>query len=428
MKIPVMRCCCVALVVVASAWLPLNAADVAGQGLPYLVRANERFGRVLLERVHQRDPEHNVVVSPISLTIILAAIQNSSEDRQLCKEIGDAFGWGGYFDLGIPLRMLLAAFEEPERLRPAPPGTGQMPNGMPKGVARKHIEFWEESWITNAVLFRSRDPGSDRDLKPFAQEFVDHASKYFGMKFVDTGAANPTANDLRGARQSVGPLPQVSSKNDMWISSAAHLGTTWEGNTFSMSKPFTGEFRMEGGGKRQVEMITSELERYFHAATDSFEAVVLPCNRAYMVAVLPAPGKDIHELERDLANSPETLDAALKRQTGIVTMPTFHIVSEGDLRPPLEEMGIRQVFRDLGPLATIPGSHLTEVAQKIDVQVDKEGIRASAETVAGGVAGGIMEGTGFKMKIDRPFLFLIRDKNTNALLFLGAVMDPTQNH
>jgi len=32
------------------------------------------------------------------------------------------------------------------------------------------------------------------------------------------------------------------------------------------------------------------------------------------------------------------------------------------------------------------------------------------------------------MKIDRPFLFLIRDKNTNALLFLGAVMDPTQGH
>ncbi len=75
----------------------------------------------------------------------------------------------------------------------------------------------------------------------------------------------------------------------------------------------------------------------------------------------------------------------------------------------------------------IPGSFLTEVAQEIDLQVDKEGIRASAETVAGAFYGGIMSGTPFKMQIDRPFLFLVRDNNTNALLFMGAVMDPTQN-
>jgi serine protease inhibitor len=382
---------------------------------------------MLLAKVHRRDPEHNVVVSPISLTIVLAAIQNSSRDQQLCKEIGDAFGWGRHPGLGIPARMLLAAFEEPKRLGPAPPRTGPVPIGMPERIYREYSKFAEESWITNTFLFRGRDPVSDRNLEPFAQAFVDDASKYFGMKFVDTGAAKPTANDLRGARASVGPLPRVSSKNDAWISSGAHLRTAWEGNTFSMSKPFTGEFRTAGGDKRPVEMITSELSQYPHVVTDSFEAVVLPCNSAYMVAVLPAPGKDLHELERDLADSPETLDTVLKKQTGIVTMPTFHIVSEGDLKPLLQDMGIRQVFQDLGPLVTIPRSHLTEVVQKIDLQVDKEGIRASAETVAGAVYGGIMMGTPFRMRIDRPFLFLVRDNNTNALLFMGVVMDPTQN-
>ena len=67
-----------------------------------------------------------------------------------------------------------------------------------------------------------------------------------------------------------------------------------------MSKPFTAEFQTAGGYKRQVEMITSELSEYPHAMTDLFEAVVLPCKSAYMVAVVPAHGKDIHELERDL--------------------------------------------------------------------------------------------------------------------------------
>ncbi len=324
-----------ALVVVASAVLPLHAGDVIGQGLPNLVRGNERFGRTLLEKVHRGDPERNVVVSPVSLAIILAAIQNTSEnsaDGQLCKEIGDAFGWGDAPRLGIPVRMLLAAFEEPGPLRSAPQRTGPPPIGMPKEVFQRSFESPEESWITNTFLFRSRDPDSGRDLRPLAQKFVADASKYFGVKFVNTGSANPTANDLRRARKSVGVLPRVPRWNDVWISSGAHLRTAWKGNTFSMSKPFTAEFRTAGGDKRQVEMITSEVSEYPHAMTDSFEAMVLPCNSAYMVAVLPAHGKDIHELERDLVDSPETLDAALKKETGVVTMPTSRF-SERDRTP-----------------------------------------------------------------------------------------------
>jgi len=62
---------------------------------------------------------------------------------------------------------------------------------MPERIFPERQESHEEeSWITNTLLFHSRDPGSDRDLKPFAQNFVDDASKNFGMKFVDTGAAN----------------------------------------------------------------------------------------------------------------------------------------------------------------------------------------------------------------------------------------------
>jgi serine protease inhibitor len=417
------------LVVAAFVGLPLSAGDVAGQGLPNLVRGNEHFGRLLLENVHRGDPQRNVVISPISLAIILAALQSNSEDADLPKEIANVFGWGIAPPLQISARMLLAAFEEPTRKPPAP--KGPMPPGMPREFVQQIRESLrkrrEESWITNTILFRGTNERPGRETEPLAQDFVANASKYFGMKFVNTGSSNPTANDLRGARKSVGVLPHVSSHNEMWISSGAHLRTAWKGNTFSTSEPFTAEFRTAGGDKRQVEMITSELSGYPHAVTDSFEAVVLPCNSAYMVAVLPARRKDIQELERDLVDSPDTLDAPLKEELGVVTMPTFHISSERDLRSRLEEMGIRQVFKDLGQIVRIRHSRLTEVEQKIDFQIDKQGIRASAETIFGSVYGGIMgDSPSFKMQIDRPFLFLIRDYNTNALLFIGAVMDPTQ--
>ena len=84
------------------------------------------------------------------------------------------------------------------------------------------------------------------------------------------------------------------------------------------------------------------------------------------------------------------------------------------------------MFDDLGNVITIPGSSLTQVKQRIDIQVDDSGIRADAETVVGGIYGGLIAGEPFRMKLDRPFLFLVRDLNSNALLFLGAVMDPAQ--
>jgi serine protease inhibitor len=410
--------------------LPLNADVAGGEGLPNLVRGNERFGRRLLETIHRHDPEHNVVVSPVSLALILGAIQNGSWDQQLCKEIGDAFGWGGHPSLGIPARMLLAAFEEPKRGRSAPARTTQSPTRplVVKVLPNQSFESPEQSWITNTFLFRSKDPRSGGDIKPISPDFVAEASKYFGVTFVNTGAANPTANDVRRARRSAVGLPPVLSTNDVWISSGAHLRTAWEGNTFSLSKPFTSDFWTAGGSKIQVQMIASELSQYPHAVTDSFEAVVLPGNSAYMVVVLPAPGKDIHELERNFADSPEILDTVLKKQNGVITMPTFHFDSSRNLEPHLKEMGIEQVFHDLGPIIRIPKSHLTEVSQRIDIQVDEVGIRASAETVVGAVYGGITGGvTPFQMRIDRPFLFLIRDNNTNTLLFMGAIMDPTQN-
>jgi serine protease inhibitor len=381
-----------------------------GQALPNLLHGNETFGRKLLQQVHSEARERNVVVSPISLTLVFAALQSSDLPVAARKEIGKAFGWGEYANLEIPSHMLLAAFEEP-----TPP---PKPRSRPEKKFRTFAH--EGAWITNTVLYRSENT--------LQEPFVSQSEKYFGMKFKSTGINRPTSADLANARKSLGPLPSVSTKNDVWISSATHFHSTWTGNTFSMSEPFQGEFRTASGEQKRTEMLTSELSGYPYAKTDTFEAVALPCGRGYMLAVLPALGKHMQELERELAENPETLDAALMRQVGRVTIPTFRIRFETDYRKQLQDMGIEQVFKDLGLIVRVPKSHLTQVAQKTDFQVDREGIHADAETIVGAVYGGIRIGKDpFHVELNRPFLFFVRDHATNTLLFLGALMDPTQN-
>ena len=89
-------------------------------------------------------------------------------------------------------------------------------------------------------------------------------------------------------------------------------------------------------------------------------------------------------------------------------------------------MGVRKVFEDLGRLFTIPLSYVSEVKQTVDIQVDQSGIRADAGTVVGAVYGGVMSGpVPFSMELDRPFIYLIRERFTDALLFAGVVVDPS---
>ena len=72
------------------------------------------------------------------------------------------------------------------------------------------------------------------------------------------------------------------------------------------------------------------------------------------------------------------------------------------------------------------GGELSGVVQKTEITVDENGIRADAGTIVHGVYGGVMGvQSPFHMTLDRPFLFIIRDNVTRALLFAGVVTNPT---
>jgi Serpin (serine protease inhibitor) len=91
-----------------------------------------------------------------------------------------------------------------------------------------------------------------------------------------------------------------------------------------MSQPRESGFTTASGTLRQVKMLDSEMAGYLYAKTEAFEAVALPCNNAYMLAILPAQAKSVRDLETLLSESPDSVDAVLKKQPGVVTMPIFH--------------------------------------------------------------------------------------------------------
>jgi serpin B len=211
----------------------------------------------------------------------------------------------------------------------------------------------------------------------------------------------------------------------------------WERLFMEMKEPREGTFQLTSGETVRTKFLDSGLEKYLHAKTEEFEAVVLPCDRVEMILILPRSGLSVAELERSLAAGPSVLDQGFKSELGSVSLPVFEIRSKFDLVAALKDMGVREVFSRLDGIFreewngtgkdTRPRAHVTEIRQDIDFAADKHGIRADAETIVGAIpAGIIVSPDAFHLSLDRPFVFLVRDHPTGALLFAGALMNPNR--
>ncbi|MGA2219629.1 MAG: serpin family protein, partial [Terracidiphilus sp.] len=282
---------CLAISVLFSIFMTSAAAQQNPEDpLRVLLQANDRFGTRLLQQAHSEAPDKNLVVAPLSLTILLGAIQTYSVDGVTRQEFDQLFGWGEYPDIRIQSQMMLAALDD--KPRPTPKF-----RGIPEQVEPETL------WIENRLLYRSPKTG----LPLLDPRFVANAPANFGLQLVNTGDKIPSAADLKESRERVGSLPSVSPLDQVWFSSGIHMRQTWE-ELFMESRPTPGEFRLESGQKRTVLRIDSELRKLPHLRDEKLEAVALPCGRVQLIVVLPALNMKTQELEQFLISHPDALD------------------------------------------------------------------------------------------------------------------------
>jgi len=144
----------------------------------------------------------------------------------------------------------------------------------------------------------------------------------------------------------------------------------------------------------QADFLKSEFEVYPYVRADEFEAVVLSCWQASILLVVPAADKDIGKFEAALAKDPNMIEPFLVRREGDVQLPPFHFSYETDLRSSSEKVGIHRIFTDPNTLLSMApkraGGILQGVAQKTEITVDENGIRADAGTIVHWVYGGVL--------------------------------------
>jgi serpin B len=165
-----------------------------------------------------------------------------------------------------------------------------------------------------------------------------------------------------------------------------------------------------------------------YADTDGVRVVELPYGnkRFAMDLIQPADG-DLAALERRWSAAHlERWLSALGPVEVALSLPRFTARADVDLEAPLRALGVSRIF-DGGDLSGLIRQQVplavSKALHEAVIEVDEKGTRASAAT--GMVAVPLSAGSQpVVMRLDRPFLFVLRDVPTGAVLFLGRVADP----
>jgi serpin B len=115
-----------------------------------------------------------------------------------------------------------------------------------------------------------------------------------------------------------------------------------------------------------------------------------------------------------------------------LTLPRFSVETRTDLAAQLAAMGMPALFdpsaADLSGITRDEQLFIAKVIHQANIDVVEQGTTAAAVTIAVGQATAVGPAEGIQavtFKVDRPFIYLIREQSTGAVLFMGRVADPS---
>jgi serpin B len=273
----------------------------------------------------------------------------------------------------------------------------------------------------------------------FLSEFLDTLALNYGagMKLVDF------QKDPEGARQDINnwvseeteekikdivPQGAIDALTRLVLSNAIYFKADWA-SEFSKESTSDQEFNLADGTTVNVPTMFQNGTFRFTAG-NALKAIELPYagNQLSMVILLPHEGQ-LETVQAGLDSaSVDTLLSSMEYQDVDLYLPKFKYEYSLSLVDALKKMGMVDAFdASLADLSGMDGArdlYITNILHKAFVAVDEAGTEAAAATVVIVGVTSAPAGQPFEFRVDRPFLFLIRDIPTGTILFVGRVMNP----
>ena len=268
------------------------------------------------------------------------------------------------------------------------------------------------------------------------EEFISTNREYFDAEVSEIDFTDPkTVEVINGwiEEKTNGKIKEmldyIPGDAVMYLVNAIYFKAKWL-YEFEKKDTYAGQFNLEGGGTSPADFMN--LEGDFHyTANEDFAAVELPYGDSTfsMVVMLPAENKAISDLVAKMDTEQwDSWFAGSWVRAVDVHLPKFKYEFKDLLNDPLTNLGLGVAFSEyeadftrINPAGQL---YISRVIHQSFIDVNEEGTEAAAATIVEVGLTSIGGGGPVYFKVDRPFLYVIKENSTGAIVFMGKVGKP----
>jgi serine protease inhibitor len=269
-------------------------------------------------------------------------------------------------------------------------------------------------------------------LVDIRKAFLNTNQSYFDATIRKVNFADPaTVGIINGwaSEHTNGLIKKVIDKTDpldlMYLLNAIYFKGIWT-TQFDKKNTSRKPFTHEDGGSANVDMM-HQTATFNYTADKSFQLVQLPYgNQAFsMMVLLPKEGISLGDAVTVLNGDGywEGLRSGLSDAEVVLSLPKFKTEYSKKLNDVLTKMGMGIAFSDQADFSGMSdySAKISFVKQDTYISTDEEGTEAAAVTTVGVVITSFPQPRQVVFNANRPFLYLIQENSTGAILFMGAV-------
>lgn len=369
-----------------------------------MVRADQGFAFEFFEQLFQEealDEDKNFMVSPLSLSMALSMTWN---------------GAAGETKASMQQTLKMEDFSDDDL------------NNYYKKLKEALLKTDPSTKlsIANAIFTNQFIP-----IKP---DFIATNQSFYGatVKPVDFGLPqtvnvinNWASDNTNGLIKKV--IDQTKERDLMYLLNAIYFKGIWT-SEFNKKNTDQRPFTYENGTLQHVDMM-KQTAKFNYTVDENMQLVQLPYgNQAFsMMVLLPLEGKKLQDVVTATRREGywEGVKSALREAEVELSLPKFKTEYSKRLNEVLSKMGMEIAFSDAADF-----SRMSDVAAKIDfvkqdtyISTDEAGTEAAAVTTVGMEFTSANPGKPQKVifNANRPFIYLIQENSTGAILFMGAV-------
>jgi len=364
-----------------------------------IISSNNSFSLDIFKQIYKEDKYKNIFISPLSIFFAFSMIMNAA-DKETLEEFKKVFYINDINNFNKENNLLIRYLVNKD----------------------KDVELD----ISNSIWGQKNIKFSDTFIK-LNNDF--YKAKYETLDFSDKKSIY-IINDWvsKSTRKKIDKMiDSIDNNIIMILINAIYFKAQWE-NKFDKQLTQTKDFNISKDNKQKVQMMKIS-DKFPYYSNDKFKGVGLPYGKGDFIfyAFLPNNNSSLEEIINDFNLN---IFKNFRTKQGTVELPRFKSEYKKDLTDTLKKLGLIKAFdselSDFNKL-TIDKlkAFISKSFHKAVIEVNEEGTEAAAVTdIQVRVTSAPAVDTPFEFIADKPFLYFIKEKNTESILFIGVLNNP----